>query len=314
VAMTNFNIEWLNHNSMRSYPLADDATGIDVTGTFQLPKDFLVALDIPVSEAVVNSPDRFFLRNLGVYANGFSLVIGYESDSGAVNVASAQIPLDGHELNQVYSLGGLGDFSDTVGKVTIGSLQNIVEQPPGFYTFTFEQGKLDPDTIRPTLRGVSALVTVNGAQRSDPIVGDALLAAGENMRLTAISVSGQTPQIRFDAIAGEGLSDACQCTDDLANPVYTINGIPPNADGEFFLPPGICISLTEVTNGLKINNPCSQPCLSCTSLEELTRQLERMGSEQQSVKDFANQLQSSISSTLVILGSRLRDDGCITCE
>lgn len=308
------NIEFANLNSQRSYPLADDATGIDVTGTFRLPKDFVVGLDLPVHVGMVTSPDKFFIRNIGVFANGFAIVVGYNSDAGPVNVASAMIPVEGHELNQVYSLGGLTPFDDTVGKIVIGSLQNITEQPPGYYNLAFSEGRLDPDAVRPSLRGVSGLIVVNGSQKSDVIYGDVLFTAGENMRLTAIAVSGQNPQVRFDAISGEGLTDPCQCSDELANPIYSINGVRPNADGEFFLPPGTCIELTEVTNGLKISNPCSQPCLGCTSLEELTRQLETMGTENQSVKNLAQSMQSVINSTNIILGSRLRDEGCVTCD
>lgn len=312
--LSTFNVEWNNHNSQRNYPLADDATGIDVTGTFKLPKDFIVGLDIPIHVGLVMSPDKFFIRNVGVFANGYAIIVGYNSDKGPINVASASIPAEGHTLNQVYNLGGLAPADDTVGKVAIGSLQNISEQPPGYYTFAFSEGRLDPDAIRPTLRGVSGLIVVNGAQRSEIIYGDALFTAGENMRLTAISVSGQNPQVRFDAISGEGLEDPCQCSDELSGPIFSINGIRPNADGEFFLPPGTCIELTEVANGLKINNPCSQPCLSCTSLEELTRQLETMGIENQSVKNLAQAMQSVVNSTNIILGSRLRDEGCVTCD
>lgn len=308
------NIEWANLNSARSYPLSDDASGIDVTGTFKLPKDFLVGLDVPVHVGLVTSPDKFFIRNVGVFANGYAIIVGYNSDTGPVNVASAMIPAEGHTLNQVYSLGGLAPFDDTVGKVVIGTLQNISQQPPGYYTLTFAEGRLDPDAIRPTLRGVSGLIVVNGAQRSDVIYGDVLFAAGENMRLTAIAVSGQNPQVRFDAISGEGLADPCQCSDELSDPIYSINGIRPNADGEFFLTAGTCIELAEVANGLKINNPCSAPCLSCTSLEELTRQLETMGTENQSVKNLAQSMQSIVTSTNIILGSRLRDEGCVSCD
>lgn len=308
------NLEWLNHNSQRRYPLADDASGLDITSTFELPNDFIVGIDIPVNAGVSIDPGKFFVRNVGVFANGYSVVIGYNASTGPVNVASAMIPAEGHTLNQAYTLGGLSPYDDTVGKIVIGEMKNIAEQPPGYYTLSFAEGRLDPDAVRPQLRGVSSVVVVNGSSRSSAIHGDIEFVAGENMRLTSIAVSGQNPQVRFDAIAGEGLSDPCQCSDAISGPIYRINGVAPNADGDFFMPPGVCIEIAEVTNGLKFNNPCSQPCLGCDSLEQLTRELERLGSEKQAVIDFKSQLASSINSTQIILGSRLRDEGCVTCD
>ena len=43
-----WNLEWLNHNSQRSYPLAEDATKTDITGTFTLPDDFILGLYFPI--------------------------------------------------------------------------------------------------------------------------------------------------------------------------------------------------------------------------------------------------------------------------
>ena len=40
--LSTWNLEWLNHNSQRNYPIADDATGYDETGTFKIPEDFIV--------------------------------------------------------------------------------------------------------------------------------------------------------------------------------------------------------------------------------------------------------------------------------
>lgn len=310
----NWNVEWLNLNSQRCYPLADDADGVDQTGVFVLPKDFLVAMDIPVHAGMVTEPGKFFLRTLAVFATGFSLTIGYDAVTGPINVATALIPVNGHTPNSAYALGGVSPFDDTVGKVTIGNLDSILQQPPGFYTFNVLSSRLDPDVIRPLLRGVSSLTVVNGSQRSQPIYGDIELVAGANFRIIPTLVAGQNPQIRLDAIAGEGLLDDCLCDPTPNQPIYTINRIRPTADGDFFLQGGTCVEVAPLTNGLRLNNPCSQPCLGCPDLEALTAQLESLKAQSAAVADFVRRtdtLATALSTT--VLGARLRDDGCDTC-
>jgi len=68
--LSQWNLEFLNHNAQRSYPLTADATKIDTTGSFTIPDDFLVGLDIPVSTAMNMESGQFFIRQLGLFASG----------------------------------------------------------------------------------------------------------------------------------------------------------------------------------------------------------------------------------------------------
>jgi hypothetical protein len=67
----NWNLEWLNHNAQRAYPLADDATGPDETGAFKLPDNFLVELDLPVHAGLNVGPAGFFVLPSAAYAGGY---------------------------------------------------------------------------------------------------------------------------------------------------------------------------------------------------------------------------------------------------
>ena len=50
--LSQWNLEFLNHNAQRSYPLTADATKQDLTGSFVIPDDFLVGLDLRPREPV----------------------------------------------------------------------------------------------------------------------------------------------------------------------------------------------------------------------------------------------------------------------
>jgi hypothetical protein len=311
----NWNVEWLNLNSQRKYPLAEECTGTDITGSFTIPQDFLLELDLPVSAGADVDAARFFVRNVGAYATGYSVVVGYQPDGGdPVNVATALIPRQGHARNAAYALGGVVPFEDTLGKAVVGRLENIDEQPPGFWTFTLETARIEPDCVRPQIRGVSGLVAVNGEQRSVTLRGVVELRAGKNFQL-AVSQSGGETVIRLDAVSGEGTIDDCVCAGDTEPPppIRTINGIAPTPDGNFNLLGSDCIQVTAADNGVRLVDVCAKPCCGCEELERITRDLERFGSQQAAVTDFVGRLGNAVDTmSLVVLGSKTNDRSCVS--
>lgn len=311
--LRNWNIEFLNANSERKYPLTDSATGIDDSASFTLPDDFIVNLDFPVSSSVDIFSGNFFIRRIGVFTTGYSIVVGYQTGGGPIDAASAFIPRSSHTRNKAYALGGVAPFDDSLGSIVIGSLTNIDRQAAGEFTFDLEAGRLEPSTIRPNLRGVGALTLLNGSQRSPAIYGDVELAAGANVRLTVFFPIDGDPTIRIDAVTGEGLIEECVCTGDVAvaPPIRRINGVGPAPDGNLNILGSDCLEVAPVTNGLKLTDVCSRPCCSCVELEKITQDLERLKSEAAAVEAFASSMRTSVQTMdMLILGSSLRDRGC----
>lgn len=313
----NWSVEWSNLNSQRRYPLAIDAAGVDRTSTFELPLSFLVGLTLPVHAGLNVDASRFFLRRLGIFATGFSVVVGYQpvgSDAfnDAIDVASAMIPRDAFSPNRTYALGGIDDYADTVGKITVGSLDEIDAQPAGSFTFNFADARIDPDCVQPMLRYVSSITVVSGSESSIPLYGDIELVAEENTQLTVVSEVGQPPQIKISAVEGEGLRAACECDDDDdAVPIRRINGIPGTPTGDFWFFGNECQELAIIENGLRLDNICSEPCCGCEELEAVTRDLEAFGSKAATLENFLNRLEGSVTQFhSVVLGSRLSDVGC----
>jgi len=312
-----WNIEWLNHNSQRRYPLFDDSSAVDDTGSFEIPNDFLVELDLPVHAGLDVDPARFFIKHIGAYATGFSVVVGYQPEVGdAVDVATALINSDTHAKNTPYQLGGVGDFSDTNGKLVIGRLEEILKQPAGFFTFTLDNGRLTPDTTRPMIRGISSIQIRSGDDVSERMYGDIELQPFDNMQIVPIIVAGQDPIIRFSAVDGEGLAEVCDCEGNvLTAPIRRINGVPPTAAGDFTMLGNDCLVPTPIENGLKLDDICSEPCCGCEELEAITRDLEAFGAKATTLENFLVRLESSVTQMdSVVLSAQLRDKGCIDCD
>jgi hypothetical protein len=311
-----WNLEWLNHNSQRHYPLTDEASGWDTTDSFNLPESFLVELDLPIHAGLDVDPAKFFIKHIGVYGTGYSIVVGYDADGGAIDVATALINRNTHTLNQTYALGGVGDFDDTFGKLTIGRLDSIESQPDGFFTFEVEETRLTPSAIRPIIRGVSSISVRSGPNVSARLTGDIELQPGQNMQIVPILVAGEDPILRFSAISGEGLIEECVCEGEAVGPpIRRINGVPPTAAGDFTLLGNECLEVNAVDNGLRLEDVCSEPCCGCVELEAITRDLEAFGAKATTLENFLVRLESSVANMdQVVLGAVLRDRGCITCD
>ena len=310
-------IEWLNANSMRSYPLSDSAS--KTNGSFRIPDGLILALYFPVNASVNVEPENFFISSLTVFGTGLSLTLSYYDGTNSISAATAVMSFDGHTEYKSYALAGSGDFVDSVGKVVFGKLEYIEKLDAGQHLFTYNQAKLDTDVVRPIIRGVSSVVLVNGSDKSERLNGVLELVAGNNMRLSVVSsssASNDVTQIRFDAISGAGLSNSCVCTtdDDTSPCISTINGISPTLGGDFSFLTDECLELTAQTNGLKIEDVCSKPCCGCAELEAVTNDLTRFGDAALTLQNYLNRLEGSVNRmNITILGSRLGDAGCVNC-
>lgn len=313
----NWNLEFLNHNAQRNYPLTADSSCKDETESFTIPPDFLVELDLPIHAAMDMEPGSFFIRSIGAYATGYSVTLAYNDPNGIVEIATALIPKQSHTRNKSYILGGVEPFDDTRGKIVIGRLDTISRQPAGIWHFSPTGAMLEPDSVRPIIRGVQALIIVDGSERSVPLYGDIELVAGDNIQLIPILAEGQDPRIRINAISGEGLIQTCVCEgEEAASPcVKLFNGVPPTPDGNFNFVGDDCIEIVPTANGIKLRDKCSQPCCGCVELEAITRDLERFNGQRSTFEAFLNDIQTtSIQMRDMVLGARLGDRGCITCE
>lgn len=313
---TNWNISWLNQNASRSFPIANDTTKTDITGSFQLPDDLLVGLYLSIPLTLSINPSNFYLKTVRVTASSVSLEIGYQGSSGAETVATAAILRETHTFGRPYALRGAGDFIDAGGHVVIGLFDGLDLQPPGAWTFSLTGSRLEPDAVRPQLRGVSSLQVSNGLNASSALVGDIVLRPGRNMRITPILAAGEDPILQFDAIDGEGLNEECVCADGSTNtaPIRTISRVRPGPDGNLQLNGSDCVEIEPIANGLRIRNTCSEPCCGCEQLDVITAALERFGQQATTLENFLTSLEASVTQmNQSVLASKLNDRGCSTC-
>lgn len=317
MAVVNWNLEWLNHNENRAYPLASDATREDQSGTFKLPNSFFVDMTLSVSPSVVNfQPSGFFIYQLGSLPSGFSVIVGYKPETTAAQrVATFNVDRASFIPYSSYRLRGVDNFSDVEGYVTLGHLSEIDAQPPGLFTFDLAGGRLEVSAIHPQIRGVTGIRAVNNNNESDVMRGVVKLIAGRNCRLT---LDVPTSTVRIDFIDGAGTVAACDCDTDITigSPVYTINGVAPDSSGNFNLVGDECLTLTGLSGGIKLIDKCSQPCCSCPEYAAVKSALQLIDAKLRTVENFATRLDSAVSQfSGTILSTTIKDrlpDNCST--
>jgi hypothetical protein len=313
----NWNLQWLNHNSQRSYPLTESASKVDATNTIRIPDSFIVALYFPVHAGLAIQTDQFFIGTLLVSPTGYAVGLSYRDPESETNipVAVANISIAGHSSNTTYALGGINDFADSVGQIVIGKLDEVNTLPPGLYSFELANSAIETDAVRPMIRGVAAIRVVNGQEISPLLYGDIELVAGTNTRIDfAINTQTGNPVITFNAISGLNLNTECDCAvNETGECIRCINGVCSD-DGNFNLSGNECIQINTATNGISINDVCAIPCCGCAELDALKTQIDGFSDGVATLQNFVTRLSSEVTQmSLVVLGSRLGDAGCNNC-
>jgi hypothetical protein len=314
----NWNLDFGPHNAVRKYPLASHATETDVSGSFTLPRSLLTSLYLPVPGSLDIDPTRFFLRSVTVDTRAVHITIGYAYENQAVVVARLAVNRGGHQEFQTYNL--LGDsqagYAHMRGRLQVGKFDDLAAIGYGHFVFDRTGGALDPDCVRPQLGGVTALYVTNGQDTVGPLFGAIKLVAGRNyaMATTILGDPETAPpiyQVQLSALEGTDLSEACDCTEDVAlgPPIRRINQVGPNAQGEFYLLGGLCLEIEPAANGLTLRNPCSQPCCGRQELESLARQLEHFADQGATLRNAVSRLAGALEVTSsVVFASKLGDD------
>jgi hypothetical protein len=287
------NIEWLNQNSLRAYPIKENTSRVPIDGDGNpileaaLPNSLIVDFVLTVPGTV---PTGVYLKQLAYVGNLLTFVF---ADAVDAQIAVVGVNTDSHVTYQGYTLAGTGDYSDAIGRLVLGDLTNLAQVlAEGIYNFQLTTTPMEDCTLRPMLRGVRSLRVVTEQNESDYIYGHVKLLAGDNIRLTYLPVYNA---IRIDAIDGGGLNEECACVDQIGrnNCVRTINGIP--VEDVTIIGDGQCVNVEVDGNNIVISDVCSSPCCGCPELEFVTETLKVLEASVSNLEAYAQQLADRIN-------------------
>lgn len=263
------NIEWLNQNLLRAYPIREDA---DVTPRLsdgavakglRLPtwliSDFAFTLPF---DAV--SPSIPCLTGVSHAGDGFSLEI---SLGGAV-LATVTAKISDHTINKAYRLVGTGEYADCGGWIALGDLARAAEElPEGAYRFPDDQVPFEISTLRMAPRGVRSITAVGkyGLKTYAPLFGNVRLIAGSDMSIRA-EVGDNALWLDAESSTGYERTDPCTCGSADGRRVRTINGMP--VENVVIVGTKPCLEVTSQQEPptVRIKDTCSTPCCGCAEL------------------------------------------------
>lgn len=279
--------EWLNANSGRAFPLAENSSRLDITGSVKLPDSLIVAAQI--NQTPRYATGTFYISELVASPDLVSITISFWTDSATAvrRIATIGVPVALHIEGKSYAFIGEGSDGSILGSLTIGSLIDTLRGVPGELSFEVGSTPFEVSALFISTPALEAIEVYNGTTLLGRFSTILKLRAGENIRLSY--VDDDPDVIRIDAIDGLNLTNPGDCANAIAIPpcIRTINDIPPDDNGNFNLDGGQCINVDVEVGTISLVDLCSQSCCGCTELETLLTGLQ--GVEQQ-VTAFRTQM------------------------
>lgn len=248
------NLDFLNLNSLRSFPIRENLTRISTDGLFQIPDNFMVDLTLSLGGSV---EERYYIGKITNRSDYIEVWV-YDEDNSDVGVFT--VPIDGFLPNKDVYLVASDSYPGAVGRLTVFSLDGMTEAAAGTFSFTLATAELEMRTVVPAFTGVSRVQLTDGT-RTFNYTGNVTMTFGSNLRIR------EGTGIIIDAGEGLGLNKECN---DTGVAIKSINGVVPDSDGAFTLVPSECAVFEAIEFGLLFKDGCSQPCQGCEELEQLT--------------------------------------------
>lgn len=216
---------WFNENENRSYPIAEDATGVDNDGNI-CPYSLIADLGISVPEDLV---DAVYLRQITVTPAMVS--VSFATSAGGLIVGTFARPVVPY---QAYALTPVMDTAS--GFIVFGSAVNMITDPITYLFDSTDQSRIEENALSAVQTpGVTALGKLNGSV-DDYTDGIIKIEVGTNVKVGRV---GNTIQIGLVEAARSKFVGPCDQTaifDSCGGvPIRTINGVPANGSGKITL-------------------------------------------------------------------------------
>lgn len=286
-----FNSEFLNHNSLRSYPLSEKATKTPADGSdFRIPNDFFVGAKIVTTASPAEvKVDEFYISKITVYSQGANVTISYAGNE----VATCSLA-NNEEIYPTFALTGVGEFASQyhiTGHITLGSFETL-KNWPGSYSFDLSGGRLDPDVINYSVALITPLVISVGESGSEvPITSMSVI---DHVRFTAGKGIKVTEQVDSSGRAVFKISKEMGAGDGTTY-IRTINAIAPDESGNFQIESLTgCLSVDAVDNGITLSETCTDPCCGCEELETIDQQIVELQQANVDIQMYQQKLEEKL--------------------
>ena len=278
------NLDFLNLNSVRNYPIKDGNSCVSVGGAFTLPNDFIVDAQLA---ATYDPTRRFYVSKVSNLGDKAIIEVADQLDTPNSIVGTFTIDYASHQEYNEYYLNASTAYVGATGILVIGSLDGIRNSPVGVFLFTIDTAEFEARVVIPALKGINRLLFENVTGDPIALTGDVQILARSNLRFKK---DPDNNRVILDAGDGLGLNSACA---DILPSIKTINHIPPDENGNFTLDFSDCANLIPIAagTGLVLQDICCKPCMGCDDIAVLTTRVMQVESALIALREFYTNLE-----------------------
>lgn len=256
-------LDWSALNSLRRYPIREGASAQSENEYFSIPDTLITDFSLSASSSV---EDRFYISRIFNKLTSVSIEI---SDWGGAVVGTFEA-FASTVKDEVYYLNATSNYVGANGKITIGTLDDLINQPIGHFRFAPTATELEPRTIYPGIRGIDRIVFKDFKNPDGYyLTGNVAVISRDNLKFSLDP--NDANGVVLDVGDNLGLNKECTVT----NCVKSINGVRPDpTNGNISLLGVDCLTvINNAEYSLQIEDTCCSPCVGCNDLEQLTERL-----------------------------------------
>lgn len=302
-------IQWPNQNTLRRYPLAVHASGVDVSGRFNLPTSTFVDASVSTTFQSKLHFAQFYISQLTVSADSFRVVISHAEETLPVGYAAGR--LNSQPENQTHTIYGVNSLSGTLGYLVTGDLKQLAALPPGSYNFTVDNGALDPGVVHCAVKSMRSIAVEVSGTTATELNGKVIIRAASGTQFRLIEEEEQNIVI-WDAIGNPDLVADCECEASDLRPILTVGGLPPDETGAVNIFGSRCLEVEPQAAGVQLSNSCSEPCCDCQDDSGLEDRLDLLYQQILTMDSRLASLETRYSQVDKLIGSS--ESGCDSIE
>jgi len=283
------NLDYLNLNSIRNYPIKDGLGRVSNDKLFTIPNSLIVDMMLCSSTAL----------SLGLYIsrivlNSASLLIEISSTGSVFGTFQTALPNTNENFDLIMTPNST-NFPNASGVLTIGTIADTSELPFGEFLFDVASTELLMRVYNPVNVGVSWISFSDAKGNKSVLTGDVQIVGNSNIQFRLDSGT-----VYIDAGENLGLNKSCV---NQPTPIKSINGVGPDSTGNFTLIPEQCVSIDPAQYGLLISDNCGSPCLGCPEINTLTNQVNGLEASIVDIRNFTHNLQIAITQASTLINS-----------
>lgn len=304
-------LDWISFRAAQSYPLADEASGLSLTGN-PLPPSFLLDIQILLpSKYNQDISGSFYISAIQDLGNTFNIVIAYAGIDCAICTgiektltATTNIP------SRTYIITSI--ISDTDTLQTYPWMNNITGNICAGLTSDYSGGSMSFDIQGAKLNSMCIHFLsgdhVQAIQVDDRyLTGVVTLQAGQGIDIQVQDDNTIKIAVNQSYLQNLWQSNIAQYQASLSGtPILSINGIKPDVYGNITIAGADCVQVSQIINGVVISNPCSKPCCQTDqAAQSLNTSIKILQEEHKTFRDYwinmanvVNYMQANLSTLM----------------